>query len=113
MIINALGGYGSSYGGYGGGYGTGYGTGYSGGYGYNRPGMGMGPEDASLTARLEQSTQRTFQTLEQIVQVRFYNNYFFCKKKFKIYKGFWRICSNVRINFFCYPFFIYGHGGCC
>lgn len=48
--------------GYGGGaYGGGFGVGA-----YNRPPGAFGEE--SLTARMEQSTQRTFQTLEQIVQ---------------------------------------------
>ena len=43
--------------------------GYGAGYGFNRP-HGAGPGmDESLTSQMEQSTQRTFQTLEQIVQV--------------------------------------------
>ncbi|RKO88096.1 Peroxin 13, N-terminal region-domain-containing protein, partial [Blyttiomyces helicus] len=66
------------------GYGGGYGMnrynagGYGGGYGMNRYGAGaggyggpegmMGPGEMPLSARMEQSTQATFQTLDQIVQ---------------------------------------------
>ncbi|EGF76285.1 hypothetical protein BATDEDRAFT_14942 [Batrachochytrium dendrobatidis JAM81] len=80
------GGYGSTYGGYGSSYGTGYspynryGTtmgGYNrfGGMGNQMNGPMMGPNglpipegELPLTARLEQSTQATFQMLDQIVQ---------------------------------------------
>ncbi|KAJ3258473.1 Peroxisomal membrane protein PAS20 [Boothiomyces macroporosus] len=85
---SGYGGYNSGYGGYGGynsygggmnrfGYGgyNSYGSGMYGGgvygnsmYGMRRP-MMMGPDgDMSLTQRMEQSTQSTFQVLDQIVQ---------------------------------------------
>ncbi|RUS30345.1 hypothetical protein BC938DRAFT_479510 [Jimgerdemannia flammicorona] len=80
---SSLGGYnrfGSSYGSYGGGYGGGYGS-YGGGYGgYNRfgaggfgtpggfpPGGPGGPEEFTLTQRMEAGTRATFEIIEQIV----------------------------------------------
>ncbi|KAI8370019.1 Peroxin 13, N-terminal region-domain-containing protein [Blakeslea trispora] len=75
---SSYGGYGSSYGGYGG-YGSSYG-GYGGmnsygynrfGGGYNRFGNGMygpeGPEDFTLSRRMESSTRATFDVIESIV----------------------------------------------
>ncbi|RCI03117.1 Peroxisomal membrane protein PAS20 [Rhizopus stolonifer] len=75
---SSYGGYGSSYGGYGssyGGYGT-YGGMNSYGYnrfggGYNRFGNGMygpeGPDESSMTRRMESSTRATFDVIESIV----------------------------------------------
>lgn len=73
---SGYGGYGSGYGGYGsgaGGYGSGvggygsYGYNNFGGYnsGYNRP-----LDSNSLGSRMEQETQQTFATIQQIVQVQ-------------------------------------------
>lgn len=67
---SGYGGYGSAYGGYGsgaGGYGSyGYNN-FGGGYnsGYNRP-----FDSNSLSSRMEQETQQTFATIQQIVQVQ-------------------------------------------
>lgn len=56
-----------SYGGYGGGYGSTYGNRF--GMGGMQGPMGMGPNgELPLTAQMEQSTQATFQMLDQIVQ---------------------------------------------
>ena len=78
------GGYGSAYGsGYGGGYGSGHGGGYGsyGGYnnyggmsnigGYNS-GFNRQFDSNSLSTRMEQETQQTFATIQQIVQVLYY-----------------------------------------
>jgi peroxin-13 len=75
-------GYNSGYGGYGSTYNTGYGSGYGGygsgyggynNFGYNNFGYNAGynrPFDGnSLSSRMEQETQQTFATIQQIVQV--------------------------------------------
>jgi peroxin-13 len=68
-------GYNTGYGGYGSSYGSGYG-GYGSGYGgYNNFGYNAGynrPFDGnSLSSTMEQETQQTFATIQQIVQVCF------------------------------------------
>jgi peroxin-13 len=78
---SGYGGYNSGYGGYGGynsgygGYGSGYNSGYGGYGGYNGGGYNNRQFDGnSLSSRMEQETQQTFATIQQIVQVCIIND---------------------------------------
>lgn len=77
--------YGGGYNSYGGGYNRFAGGQYGQGQ-YGNPGMGMGqmaPGEMPLTQRMEQSTQQTFQMLDQIVQVLVAD------------AGVWRVCADA------------------
>ena len=112
--------YGSSYGGglygsggmYGGLYGNNMGM-YGnriGGYGNRLGPNGMPFEggEMSFTQQMELSTQSTFQILDQIVQV------FIIIMIIRLISllGFWRVCANVRVNFFRNAVFLHGHDRC-
>ena len=114
-------------------YGSGglYGSSYGGGgmYGGNSMGMygnrmnpygnRMGPNgmpfeggEMTFTQQMELTTQSTFQILDQVVQVSNPLNKMMIILCFFLL-GFWRICTNARVDFFCYTVFVYGHDWSC